>query len=239
MQTQTVPAALQVSPVCKATCSMAISLMLTQNMMYAGEHPPQPAAVQEGEQGHQQSMARGTSRQTFYDCPGQPIGRHKASAAITEQVLFTAPRLRMPAGACPSCPHKLCTLPHDIIGLAIAASWFACRSYRDRAYLKPVTGPHVWKAADFAPIEDHATWFTEEDLVELRAAVQQAIATGKELKVSSLSRLYRCQEVPPQLSVQKSGTPLWWLMAAEGALPQPLPWPLPELLHDCACGTFS
>eukprot|EP00891_Asterochloris_glomerata_P005997 jgi/Astpho2/5997/Aster-03954 len=56
------------------------------------------------------------------------------------------------------------------------------RSYQDPAYLKPVTGPHVWKAKDFSPIEDHATWFTEEDLVELRAAVQQAIATGKELK---------------------------------------------------------
>lgn len=82
------------------------------------------------------------------------------------------------------------------MGPAIAASWIACRSYQDPAYLKPVTGPHVWKAKDFSPIEDHATWFTEEDLVELRAAVQQAIATGKELKVSSLTCLYSYQEEP-------------------------------------------
>ena len=44
----------------------------------------------------------------------------------------------------------------------------------------------MWKAADFSPVEDHATWFTEEDLMELRAAVQQAIATGKELRVTNI-----------------------------------------------------
>ena len=120
-------------------------------------------------------------------------------------------------------PHvktKMCILPQHIIGLAIAVSCIVCRSYRDPAHLKPVTGPHVWKAADFSPVEDHATWFTEEDLTELRAAVQQAIATGKELKVTK----YR--------------NPLGQLMAAEGALPQPPLWPPLELSHDCVCSTY-
>ena len=76
--------------------------------MHAGAHPPPPAAIQEREQSHQQGLERFTNRQTFYDCPGQPIGSHKASGAITEQVLLTAPRLHMPAGACFRSKHKMC-----------------------------------------------------------------------------------------------------------------------------------
>ena len=52
--------------------------------MHAGGRSSQPAAVQEGDQGHQQSLARSTNRQTLYYCPGQPIGCYKASGAVTK-----------------------------------------------------------------------------------------------------------------------------------------------------------